>query len=120
MTTPRIGERQWVTIGMFALTVGMLWMAHDNPKLWEVKLFEVILQAVVLTGLLNMVAAFHFSSNKGSEVSRENTGKAFEAITATATGHAPPTGPSGTQDDPLHVAGAEAGSPPVAVEEASK
>ena len=103
-----INERQGVTLGLFAFAVGMLWMAWDNPKLWDVKLFEVILQAVVLTGLLNMVAAFHFASNKGSETARENTGKAFDAITAATTGHLPASGlngsdrPAGTEEDPVH------------------
>lgn len=86
---PNIGERQWVTIGLFAFATLLLAMAWNNPALWEVKLFEVIAQAVVLTGMLNMVLAFHFASNKGSETARENTGKAFEAITAAATGQAP-------------------------------
>lgn len=106
------GERQGVTLGLFAFAAVMLFMAWDDPKLWETKLFEVILQAVVLTGLLNMVAAFHFASNKGSEVARENTGAAFRAIEATATGlppAAPPHDglnttdrPAGTHEDPVH------------------
>lgn len=96
-----MNERQGVTLGLFAFAVLMLMMAREDPKLWEVKLFEVIFQAIVLTGLLNMVAAFHFASNKGSETARENTGKAFEAITAAATGEAPRHGPAGTPEDPL-------------------
>ena len=86
-----IGERQWVTIGVFGLTGLLLAMAALNPELWAVEVFKVLIQAVVLTGLLNMVLAFHFASNKGSETARENTGKAFDAITATATGQAPPS-----------------------------
>ena len=82
MKFPDIGERQWVTIGVFGLTILLLAMANFKPELWGVMLFEVIIQAVVLTGLLNMVLAFHFASNKGSETARENTGKAFDAITA--------------------------------------
>lgn len=77
-------ERQGVTIGMFALTVIMLLMVREDPKLWDVKLFEVVFQAVVLTGLLNMILAFHFAANKADEAKADNTGKAFEAITATA------------------------------------
>ena len=100
----KIGERQWVTIATFALAVLLLAMAWDNPKLWDVKLFEVLVQAVVLTGLLNMVLAFHFSSNKGSETARENTGKAFDAITAAVTSTTPDTTvPTGKPGDPVHV-----------------
>ena len=110
---PNIGERQWVTIGIFGFATLLLGMAWQNSALWEVEVFKVIVQAVVLTGLLNMVLAFHFSSNKGSEVSRENTGKAFDAITAAATGQSStspdagglntaPERPTGTEDDPVH------------------
>lgn len=79
-----MSERQWVTTGLFALTVMMLGMAWVQPALWDVKLFEVIMQAVVLTGLLNMVAAFHFAANKQNETATENTGKMADAIKATA------------------------------------
>lgn len=79
-----MNERQAVTGGMFVLTVLLLAMAWHDPALWNVKLFEVILQAVVLTGLLNMVGAFHFAANKGGETARQNTSLAFKAITATA------------------------------------
>ncbi len=117
MTRPRINERQGVTIGIFAFAMLLLGMAWDDPRLWEVEVFKVVLQAVVLTGLLNMVAAFHFASNQGDEAKSANTGAAFRAIEATATGHAPSTGPTGSEDDPLHVAGADPGQPPVEVKE---
>ena len=77
-------ERQGVTLGMFMLTLIMLAMVREDPKLWDVKLFEVVFQAVVLTGLLNMILAFHFAANKGDETKSDNTGKAFDAITAVA------------------------------------
>lgn len=77
-------ERQWVTIWLFVLIFLLLAMATANPRLWEVEVFKVVMQAVVLTGALNMVLAFHFAANKGDETKAENTGKAFDAITATA------------------------------------
>ncbi len=120
MKPPRIGERQAVTIAMFALTAGLLLMAREDPRLWEVKLYEVILQAVILTGLLNLVLSFHFSATKGDEAKSANTGAAFRAIEATATGQSPSTGPTGTEEDPIHVAGAEPDSLPVTVEETGK
>jgi len=96
-----LNERQGVTLGLFAFASLLLGMAWEDTNLWEVEVFKVVLQAVVLTGLLNMVAAFHFASSKGSETARENTGKAFDAITATATGQAASTGPAGTAEDPI-------------------
>lgn len=75
-------ERQWVTIGMFGLVLFMLQMAKTNPALWDVEVFKVIIQAVALTGLLNMILAFHFAANKSDEAKTENTSKAFDAIAA--------------------------------------
>lgn len=79
-----MSERQWVTAGLFGLAGGMLGMAYFQPALWNVKLFEFVLQAVVVTGLLNMVAAFHFAANQSAQQASENTGHAFRAIEAAA------------------------------------
>lgn len=79
-------ERQWVTIGLFSIVLIMLQMGVNNPKLWEVKLFEILIQGFALTGLLNMVSAFHFSANKGDETRAENTGKAFDTMKTLAEG----------------------------------
>ncbi len=84
-------ERQWVTIGLFGLTVFLLGMAHYQPKLWAVDTFKSILQVVIVTGLINMVGAFHFAANKSDETKSENTAKAFDAITATANATTPAT-----------------------------
>jgi hypothetical protein len=77
-------ERGVVTFAVFALAVGMLFMAREDPKLWDIELFKIILQAVIISGILNMVLAFHFTANKADEAKTENTAKAFEAIGAVA------------------------------------
>ena len=77
-------ERQAVTLGLFFLAVMMLVMAYNQPALWDVKLFEIILQAVVLTGLLNLVGGFHFSANKLDETKALNTRAAFDTMRAIA------------------------------------
>lgn len=77
-------ERQTATLLLAGLIGGLLIMAQINPRLWQVKLFELILQAAVITGLLNMVLAFHFAANQRDEKRTENTGKALDAITAVA------------------------------------
>jgi type IV secretory pathway TrbD component len=113
---PTINERQGVTMGLFAFATLMLFMAREDPRLWEVKLFEVIFQAVVLTGLLNMVVAFHFASNKGSETARANVGKAFDAITAAATGQAPPGNSPGATVEAVEAVDLEGAGPAPAKE----
>lgn len=77
-----MNERQAYTLGLFGAAAVMFLMAYDNPKLWDVKLFEVILQGVILTGILNMAGAFHFTANKHAEQASENTGEAFKAFRA--------------------------------------
>lgn len=103
----KMSERQWVTSGLFGLCAAMLIMAYFQPSLWEVKLFEVVLQAVVLTGLLNMVTAFHFAANQQSQQAGMNTGEAFKALRAQAEATkavAPSTdAPTGNPGDPISV-----------------
>lgn len=77
-------ERQWVTIWLFALIFVLLTMAYNSPTLWGVEVFKVIIQAVVLTGMLNMVLAFHFAANKGDEDRTANTGKLADAFKSVA------------------------------------
>lgn len=85
-------ERQWVTIGLFGLTLAMLMMAKQDKSLWDVEVFKVLVQAFGITGVLNLVAGFFFSANKENEQTQHNTSKAFEAITAAAN--------AGTASDP--------------------
>lgn len=85
LTIKPLGERQAVTAAIFLLAAGMLFMARENPELWEIDLFTIILQAVVISGIIGSILAFHFAANQGDEVKSENTARAFEAITATAS-----------------------------------
>jgi hypothetical protein len=80
-----LNERQGVTVATFAFATGLLLMAREDPALWEVELFKTLLTAVVVTGILNMILSFHYAANKGDETKAENTGKAFDAITAAAS-----------------------------------
>jgi hypothetical protein len=79
-----IGERQAVTLGIWLLAIGLLLMAREDPKVWDVELFKIILQAVIISGIIGSIVAFHFAANKSDETKSANTAKAFDAITATA------------------------------------
>lgn len=85
ITIKPLNERQAVTFAIFALAGGMFLMARENPELWDIELFKIILQAVVISGIIGSIIAFHFAANKGDEAKSENTAKAFEAIRATAS-----------------------------------
>lgn len=77
-------ERAWVTIAIYAMAMTMLVMGWVDRSLWDVELFKVLIQAVIISGLINMVLAFHFAANKSDETKAENTGAAFRAIEAAA------------------------------------
>lgn len=77
-------ERGWVTITTYALAGSMLKMAEVHQQLWNVELFKTLLTLVIGTAIVNMILAYHFTANKSDEAKSENTGKAFDAIKATA------------------------------------
>ncbi len=84
-----MNERQAYTTGLFIFAAALMLMSWWNPDLWDRDLFGILLQGVVLTGILNMAGAFHFTANKQAEKASDNTGKAFDAIKA-ASGSTPP------------------------------
>ncbi len=77
-------ERQVVMGTTFAMGFMMIIMGKQDPALWNVELFKTLITVVIVTGCVNMILAFHFAANKGDEDKTTNTGKAFDAITATA------------------------------------
>lgn len=89
LTLKPLNERQAVTFAIFLLAAGMFMMARENPDLWDIELFKIILQAVVISGIIGSIIAFHFAANKSDEVKANNTAKAFDAIAA-VTASAPP------------------------------
>jgi phosphate/sulfate permease len=56
-------ERQWVTVMVFGLAYMLLKMAVANGDLWNVELFKIILQAVIISAIIGAVVAFHFTAN---------------------------------------------------------
>lgn len=84
ITIKPLAERHFVTLAILMMILGMLLMVREDPELWEVELFKTLLTAVMVTGFLNMVLPFHFSSSQNDENKSANTAKAFDAITATA------------------------------------
>lgn len=60
-------ERQAVTFGIFFLAVLLLGMAAEDKALWEVEIFKVILQAIVIGAIINLVVSFHYAANKSEQ-----------------------------------------------------
>jgi hypothetical protein len=91
MKFPQIGERQWVTIALFALAFFIIGLMAADASLRRDDLFKVLAQAIVLTAVVNGIVAFHFSSNKGNERATENTATALTTIAAVANAGQPAT-----------------------------
>ena len=94
-------EKQLVMLTTFAMGFMMIIMANNDPTLWNVELFKTLITVVIVTGCINMVLAFYFTANKSDEdrvaidaVRADNTGKAFDAITATASANTSPDDPA--------------------------
>lgn len=99
-------ERGWVTILLAVLIGSLLKMADHDPKLWDVKLFEILIQGCILTGALNMVLAFHFAANHNDEDKTNNTKEAFAAIREVAA-QTSPTQPTHDGTESVIVSGEE-------------
>lgn len=84
ITIKPLEERHFVTLAIFSLAAGMFLMAREDKELWDIELFKIILQAVVISGIIGMIMAFHFAATKNDEKKADNTTKAFEAIKETA------------------------------------
>ncbi len=122
MTRKRINEwpewpdsRGWVGISVFATSVMLLWMMKD-PELRDDEFFQTIATLVIGTGFVGGLVSWAFAATKGGGEAAESSARiAEEAATAALR-----IQPTGTQGNPLHVAGADAGNAPVTVEEAGE
>lgn len=56
--------RGWVGIGIFTLTVMVLWMLVAFPELRHDEYFKTISTAIVLTGFVNGVVSWAYSATK--------------------------------------------------------
>ena len=55
--------RTWIAVGMFLETNIILVLLALRPALAEIKLFEILAQAIVIQGFLGLVLAFYFSAS---------------------------------------------------------
>lgn len=63
----KMDSRGWFSVGLFVLTAVLLGMLAYAPSLKDNQLFATLAQAIVITGLINMAAGFHFGASKSSE-----------------------------------------------------
>ena len=55
-------ERQIVTLLIFVTAWTLLRMAVVNGTLWDVELFKIILQAVIISAIIGSIVAYHFAA----------------------------------------------------------
>lgn len=72
--------RGWAVLGFFALAWRLFEMIKENPALTENQGFMLLTQAVIVSGLIGSVAAFLFSSSKGSSDARVQEGARTERL----------------------------------------
>lgn len=86
--------RGWIGIGIYSLTVMVLWMLAAFPDLRQDEFFKTICTLIVGTGFVNGVVSWAYSATKGGgELADRNASIVERKATA----------PSGTPADPISV-----------------
>ncbi|NYD88738.1 hypothetical protein [Sphingomonas melonis] len=86
--------RGWIGIGVFVLTVMVLWMLAVFPDLRQDEFFKTIATLIIGTGFVNGVVSWAYSATKGG-------GEIADRNAAIVERHAET--PAGTPNDPLSV-----------------
>lgn len=71
-------NRGWMAIGLFGLTAWILWLSKPVAGHEPSEFFKIIAQAVVITGFINGVLSFLYTSSKSTAEAREQAGKALD------------------------------------------
>ena len=80
-------NRGWMALGLFAMTAWVLWLARPGqPEPSEY--FKILSQAVVITGFINGVLSFLYTSSKSTAEAREQAGKALDIAHAATRSNA--------------------------------
>lgn len=86
--------RGWIGLGVFVLTVMVLWMLAAFPDLRGDEFFKTIATLIIGTGFVNGVVSWAYSATKGGgELADRNADIVKKQVEA----------PTGTPGDPVHV-----------------
>lgn len=88
--------RAWLAIGLYVQSLLIGWALYEKPELAEVKLFELLAQAIVMQGFLGLILAFFFTASKSGTDIREQVGKAMD-LASSAVAALPASPPSAPQ-----------------------
>lgn len=91
-----IDARGWVGIGVYAMSVMILWMMAAFPELRQDEFFKTIATLILGTAFVNGVVSWAYSATKaGGEMADRNQRLVED--------QARQAGPSGERDDPVNV-----------------
>jgi len=86
--------RGWIGIGVFIVTVMILWMMKEDRSLREDEFFQTIATMLITSGFLSMVAWAYAATKGGGELADKNAAIVAESATATVAtamnGHGKP------------------------------
>lgn len=86
--------RGWIGIGVYSLTVMVLWMLAAFPELRQDEFFKTIATLIIGTGFVNGVVSWAYSATKGGgELAEKNAAIVERKAEA----------PTGYPHDPVHV-----------------
>lgn len=76
--------RGWIGIGVFALSVMLLWMMKD-PELRGDEFFQTIATVIIANGLMAVISWAYAATKGGGELAEKNAAIVAESATATVT-----------------------------------
>ncbi len=77
--------RGWIGLGVFAISVMLIWMMHDNRELREDEFFQTIATVIISNGLMAVVAWAYAATKGGGELADKNAAIVHENATASTT-----------------------------------
>lgn len=77
--------RGWIGVGVFGISVMLLWMMKVDPQLREDQFFQTIATVIISNGLIAVVAWAYAATKGGGELADKNAAIVAESATASVT-----------------------------------
>lgn len=77
--------RGWIGIGVFTISIMLLWMMKSDRQLREDEFFQTIATVIISNGLIAVVAWAYAATKGGGELADKNAAIVAESATASVT-----------------------------------
>lgn len=74
--------RGWIGMGVFAISIMLIWMMHNSRELREDEFFQTIATVIISNGLMAVVAWAYAATKGGGELADKNAAIVHENATA--------------------------------------